>query len=124
MPQSTRRRMMATMAGAVAAAIAARPVFGQRTASPQPMPSPNAPAHESVPAGLDGANIPWVNGRQILPATWLEIKSDAAKLLEMASDFKARVDRTNLSATLPLPLVKEAHRIEKLAKKIESRLKG
>lgn len=88
------------------------------------MPSPNAPANENVPAGLDGSNIPWAHGKQILPATWLEIKSDASKLLEMATDFKQRVDRTNLAATLSLPLVKEAHRIEKLAKKIEGRLKG
>lgn len=126
MAQPTRRNMILTL-GAVAAALTARAASGQqsRTASPQPMPSPNAPADENVPAGLDGASIPWRNGRRaILPATLVEIRSDAAKLLSMASDFKERVDHTNLSETLPLPLIKEVHQIEKLAKRIQARMKS
>jgi hypothetical protein len=122
--QSTRRQVMATMTGAVAAVIAEHPLCGQRTASPQPMPSPNAPANENVPTGLDGAEIPVRNGGPgIAPATWLEIKSDAQKLLAMAADFKTQVDRTNLASTLPLTLLQDAHRIEKLAKKIQERMK-
>jgi hypothetical protein len=121
--------MLVTMTGAVAAAFAGRTVAGQvtggtRTASPQPMPSPNAPANENVPAGLDGADIPVRNGdRPMAPVTWLEIRSDAQKLLQLAVDFKNQVDRTNLAATLPLPLIKEAHRIEKLAKQIQQQMK-
>ncbi|MGC2161293.1 MAG: hypothetical protein WA634_05240 [Silvibacterium sp.] len=128
--QPTRRRML-TMTGAVAAALTAQPLFAysapaqSRPAAPQPMASPNAPANENVPVGLDGAEIP-VNGggRAIPPATWLEIKSDAQKLFDMATDFKTRVDRTNLAATLSLPLLQEAHNIEKLAKHIQSRMKS
>lgn len=99
----------------------ARPGFGQRT--PQPMPSPNAPMNENVPAGLDGANIPWNRQRTLVPAAWVEIRSDSAKLLSIATDFKERVDRTNFSDTLPLALIKEAQEIEKLAKKIRNRMK-
>jgi hypothetical protein len=88
------------------------------------MPSPNAPANENVPTGLDGSDIPMRNGgHQIPPVTWMEIRSDAQKLLAMASDFKAQVDHINLSATLSLPLIQEAHKIEKLAKQIQDRMK-
>lgn len=122
--EPTRRRMIVAMTGAVATALAGRRVSGQRTASPQPRPSPNAPADENVPAGLDGSDIPVRNGgRAIPPVTWMEIRSDAQKLLAMATDFKAQVDHTNLSATLPLPLIQEAHKIEKLAKQIQDRMK-
>lgn len=128
--QPTRRSMIAAMTGAIAAALAARPlsahsVIGQnRPASPQPMPSPNAPRNQNVPVGLDGADIPVRNGeREIPPATWLEIKSDAQKLFEMSAGFKNHVDRTNLASTLPLGLIEEAHQIEKLAKRVQQRMK-
>jgi hypothetical protein len=55
---------------------------------------------------------------------WTAIKSDTDKLLEMVTDFKTKVDQTNLTATLPLPLIKEAHQIEKMAKEIQSRMKS
>lgn len=130
MPQSTRRSVISTIAAAIAAGLTLRSAPAYSIAAqigggkPQPLPSPNAPMNENVPAGLDGANIPWNHQKTILPATWIEIKSDAAKLLSMAADFKDRVDHTNLSATLPLPLIKEAHQIEKLAKKIQNRMKA
>lgn len=124
--QATRRRMIVTMTSVLAAAFATRKVSGQsRTASPRPMASPNAPQDQNVPAGLDGADIPVTNGRRVIPpATWVEIKSDAQKLLAMATDFKKQVDQTNLGATLPLPLIQQARRIERLAKEIQKRMKG
>ena len=122
--QPTRRRIIVWMTGALAAALSFRNTYGQVRPSPQPLPSPNAPANQNVPTGIDGSDIPVRSGgRTIPPVTWLEIKSDAQKLLAMATDFKAQVDRTNLSATLSLPLIQEAHRIEKLAKQIQSRMK-
>jgi hypothetical protein len=121
--------MIATMASAVAAlaaqSLSASAEGQSRSASPQPMASPNAPKDQNVPAGLDGANIPVNNGRNAVPpATWLEIRSNAQKLLDMSTDFKRRLDATNLSSTLPLGLIQEAHRIEKLAKKIGKQMKG
>jgi hypothetical protein len=55
---------------------------------------------------------------------WNSIKSEAEKLLQMVTDFKQKVDATNLAATLPLPLLKEAHMIEKMAKDIQSRMRS
>lgn len=120
--QATRRQLILAMTSAAAAL--ALPVSAQRASPPQPLPSPNAPQNQNVPAGLDGAEIPVRNGENVIPpATWLEIKSEAQKLLEMTTDFKKRVDQTNVSATLPLPLVKQAHEIEKLAKKLQRQMK-
>lgn len=122
--QPSRREMMTAMTSAVAA-MAAGLVWPQtRSASPQPMPSPNAPIDQNVPAGLDGANIPFVNGKPVvLPATWMDIRKETQKLLEMTQDFNKKVDATNLGSTLPLELLKEAHRIEKQIKKIERQMK-
>ena len=123
--QATRRRVMATMAGAVAG-LASESIWAQvRTATPQPLPSPNAPQNENVPAGLDGANIPVVNGRNVVPpATWMEIRNQARELLAMTLDFKEKVDSTNLGSKLPLDLLKQARRIEKQIKKIERQMKN
>jgi hypothetical protein len=127
--QPTRREMMAAMTGVVASALVAKPVLANAVAgqmsTPQPLPSPNAPKNQNVPAGLDGAEIPVHNGEPTIPpATWTEIKSDAQKLLDLATDFKWQVNRANLTNTLPLLLVQEAHSIEKLAKQIQGRMKS
>jgi len=121
---------MAAISGVVASALSAfRPsafsAFGQRTSSPQPLPSPNAPANMNAPVGLDGTDIP-VRGEDTMrrPATWAEIKSDAQKLLDLATDFKWQVNRASESNTLPLLLIQEAHSMEKLAKQIQNRIKG
>lgn len=127
--QPTRRRMIVSMTAA-AAGIAAGPLSGHalapqnRTPSPQPISSPNAPSNRNAPAGLDGSGIPVTGeGRQLPPATWADIKSFAQKILDLANDFKWQVDRANLANTLPLLLVKEAHSLEKLAKQVQDRMK-
>ena len=128
--QPTRRRMIVSMA-AVAAAVAADPLSAHalvpqnRTPSPQPISSPNAPSNRNAPVGLDGSDIPVTGGgRQLAPVTWAEVKSDAQKILDLATDFKWQVDRANLNATMPLLLVKEAHSLEKLAKQVQDRMKA
>ena len=129
--QPTRRQMMMTaLTGAVASAFPVRRLSalafaGQRTPAPQPLPSPNAPANTNAPVGLDGADIPVVNGEATVPpATWAEIKSDAQKLLDLATDFKWQVNKASQSNTLPLLIVQEARSIEKLAKKIQGRIRS
>jgi hypothetical protein len=127
--QPTRRQMIVTVTGAVVATFTARPVLanglaGQQRPSPQPLPSPNAPTNTNAPVGLDGSDIPVTSGgRQLPPATWAEVKSDAQKILDLATDFKWQVDRANLNATLPLLLIQEAHSLEKLAKQVGERMK-
>jgi hypothetical protein len=123
----TRRQMLAA-GGAMAAVLAESRVNrlrGQvRAPTPQPMPSPNAPRNENAPLGMD-TDIPVRNGdRQLAPAAWLDIKSDAQKILDLATDFKWQVDRANLNNTLPLLLVHQAHDIEKLAKQVQGRMKS
>jgi hypothetical protein len=125
MPE-TRRRLLAAMAGIAAGTFAGRSTFaGQMTPHPQPMASPNAPSNQNAPAGLDRAGVE--AGEQqskITPLAWSQIKADVDKLFQMTSDFKEHVAQTNLAATLPLPLIKEAHQIEKLAKQIQEHMKG
>lgn len=124
----TRRRMLA-VSGAIAAALAesrVNPLRGQARTSPtpQPMPSPNAPRNENAPLGMD-TDIPVRNGeKQLPPATWIDIKSDAQKLLDLATDFKWQVDKANLNNTLPVLLLHQAHDIEKLAKQVQNRMKS
>ncbi|HTW44428.1 MAG TPA: hypothetical protein VMD58_02690 [Acidobacteriaceae bacterium] len=127
--QSTRRGVMLTMGGAVAAILASRldssTAEGQLHPTPQPLPSPNAPTNMNAPVQLGQQDIPLRGpGNPIPPATWNEIKADAQKLYQMAAGFATQVDNTNVAQMLPLSLLREAHAIEKLAKHIQSRMKS
>jgi hypothetical protein len=119
----TRRRLLAAIAGLAAGAIARRSAFaGQH---PQPLSSPNAPQNQNAPAGLDRAGVDAGEQRsKITPLAWSQIKTDVDKLFQMTSDLRDHVSQTNLASTLPLPLIKETHQIEKLAKQIQDHLKG
>jgi hypothetical protein len=52
-----------------------------------------------------------------------EIKKDAEKLLELATELKQDVDKTNEN-TLSLDVIKKADQIEKLAKTVRDKMKG
>jgi uncharacterized protein (DUF2249 family) len=52
-----------------------------------------------------------------------EIKKDADKLLELATELKQDVDKTNEN-TLSLDVIKKAEQIEKLAKTVKDKMKG
>ena len=52
-----------------------------------------------------------------------DIRKDTAKLLELATELKQEVDRSN-SNTLSLGVVKKAEEIEKLAKSVKNKMKG
>jgi len=52
-----------------------------------------------------------------------EIRKDAEKLLELATELKHAVDKSN-EHTLSLDVVKKAERIEKLAKSVKEKMKG
>jgi hypothetical protein len=126
--QGETRRHLLGMLTAMAGAVLAPPsllLAQQAPSPPQPLPSPNAPMNQNVPGGLDGSGLAHQpRPSTISPLMWTAIKSDTDKLLEMVTDFKTKVDQTNLTATLPLPLIKEAHQIEKMAKEIQSRMKS
>jgi hypothetical protein len=52
-----------------------------------------------------------------------EIKKDAEKLLELATELKQSVDKTTEN-TLSLDVVKKADQIERLAKAVKEKMKG
>ena len=52
-----------------------------------------------------------------------EIKKDAEKLLELATELKQSVDKSSEN-TLSLDVVKKADQIEKLAKSVREKMKG
>ena len=122
---------MLAVSGAVAAVLAARPLSGNlfaqqgtRGVSPQPLPSHDEPTNPNAPIGLNGSDIPVTGeGHQLPLATWAEVKTEAQKILDIATDFKWQVDRANLNSTMPLLLLQEAHSIEKLAKHIQDHMK-
>jgi hypothetical protein len=121
----TRRRLLTTLAGMLGVAAAPRFLGAQAHPVPQPMSSPNVPANQNVPGGLDGSQLAYKPKQSTInPLVWTEIKSDSEKLLQMATDLKTKIDQTNLTATLSLPLIKEAHEIEKVAKGIQSRMRS
>lgn len=49
--------------------------------------------------------------------------ADTNKLLELATDLKAQVDKTNKD-TLSVDVIKKADEIEKLAHSVKERMKG
>ena len=53
----------------------------------------------------------------------LALKRDTDKLLEMATDLKQSVDRTD-SGILSVDVIKRAQEIEKLAKSVREKMKG
>jgi hypothetical protein len=52
-----------------------------------------------------------------------EIKKDSEKLLELATELKQSVDKSNEN-TMSLDVIKKAEQIEKLAKSVKEKMKG
>ncbi len=52
-----------------------------------------------------------------------EIKKDADKILQLATELKQSVDKSNEN-TLSLDVIKQADQIEKLAKSVKDKMKG
>ncbi len=52
-----------------------------------------------------------------------EIRKDAKKLLELATELKQSVDKSSEN-TLSLDVIKQAEQIEKLAKSVKDKMKG
>jgi hypothetical protein len=52
-----------------------------------------------------------------------ELKKDAEKLLELATELKQSVDKSNEN-TLSLDVIRKADQIEKLAKSVKDKMKG
>lgn len=77
----------------------------------QPSPTPESPSPFPTPS------------RKMLQARFAELQKDVDRLLELATGLKEEVAKAN-EDVLPLSGVKKAEEIEKLAKKIQSRMKN
>jgi hypothetical protein len=53
-----------------------------------------------------------------------DIKKKVEKLLQLATELKAEVDKTNSTKVLSVAMLKKADEIERLAKDIKTRAKG
>ena len=119
--KGSRRSFLATLAGAVALLVAkALPASGSpmQRPTPQPMPSPNAP-NPHFPPGLNGPDInPHEKGKTIDPQNQKDLRADVEQLYQLATELKSKFDTTDTSAMLSVTVIKQAEKIEKLAKRI------
>jgi|SRR5690349_19856210 len=126
MPKS-RRHLLTGLVGVVGV-FAAKPLLAGLQA-PAPG-SGAAPRAKVYPNGRDpnsstGIEVPSrPDPKAITRANQMEIRTDIAKLYEMASELKEQIDKTDASSTLSLTVVKKAQEIEKLAKQIKNLAKG
>jgi hypothetical protein len=96
-----------------------------------PPPFPGGNGAPSLPGAQPPAasNDPWVVQQQKEMAKKLnqrrqqELKKDTERLLELATELKQSVDKSN-EDTLSLDVIRKAEQIEKLAKTVKEKMKG
>jgi hypothetical protein len=119
----SRRSLLKSVAG-TAGAMATAPWMLAAPQTPQPMPSPNAPANQNFPGGLNGPPVSNTDKRATNPMNREQIAAMVQELYKLASELKDEAEHTNLAAVFPVTFVKKAQQIEKLAKQIKDRTKG
>jgi hypothetical protein len=118
----SRRRMLILLG--TSGFIAAAPTLLAQRASPQPIPSPNAP-DPHFPPGMNGPGIdPKTGERRANPDDEKEIRKDVDKLYELAAELKNQIEKNNSQLVLSVSFIKNAQQAEKLAKKIKDLSKG
>ena len=123
----SRRNLLKTITGA--AGVLAIETWGYSAApglqkGPNPLPSPNAPSNQNIPAGMDGPDIMHPSKTAANPLNQEQIAAAVQQLYKLASELKTEVEQTNLTTTFSLDFVKKAQQIEKLAKQIKEKAKG
>lgn len=81
---------------------------------------PPRPMISDDPVTSDGTGL----SRKMLKASYEQMQKDAARLSELADDLKQDVSTSADGDTLSVTTIKKAEEIEKLAKKIQSRMKN
>lgn len=119
----SRRSLLAILSG-MAGAVAVLPWVSGVAQAPSPMPSPNAPANQNVPAGMDGPDLIKPDKAPVNPVNQEQIAASVEQLYKLAAELKDEVEHTDLRSTFSLAFVKKAQQIEKLAKQIKDRAKG
>lgn len=87
----------------------------------------SAPEPQFRRRNTQGIPPPDINDKQHVKARneerQKELKADTEKLLELATELKQYVDKTN-SSVLSVDVIHKAEEIEKLAKKVKEKMKG
>jgi hypothetical protein len=100
--------------------------FGTYGAAQASQPSPPLPGATPQPSPTED---PWEiqQRKEMIKKVNLqrqqEIKKDTEKLLQLATELKQSVDKSNEN-TLSLDVIKKAEQIEKLAKVVKDKMKG
>jgi hypothetical protein len=92
-------------------------------ATPQPMPSPNAP-NPSFPPGVNGPDITPPDQKKMDRQAQVDVKADVEKLYQLITELREQVQKSDTTSTLSLSVVNKAKQIEKLAKQVKERAKG
>jgi len=91
----------------------------QRTAPPPSVLQPPSPSDETAWEAQQRREM----ARKVNLQRQEELKKDTEKLLELATELKQSVDKTDEN-TLSLEVIKKADQIEKLAKSVKDKMKG
>lgn len=103
--------------------VAARLLAQSRPAPPQPVPSPNAP-NPNFPQGMNGPGPTPPDQKTVDRQVQEEIRSDVDKMYAIVSGLKQELGVSNTNLVLNLGFVKQAHELEKLAKRVKDLAKG
>lgn len=117
--QESRRSLLRTIAGAVAAFSIPTSAIGGQDPFPKP-PSRMRPGEDEPPANPNAKSPTKVR----LEENQKDIKKDIEKLFDLASQLKQQIEKTDATAVLSLAMVKKAEEIERLARQIKERAKG
>jgi len=120
----SRRSLLAVLSSMAGAIVASPWSNGVAQNPPNPLPSPNAPANQNIPAGMDSPDLIKQNKPQVNPLNQEQIAASVEQLYKLAGELKDEAEHTDLRAMFPLTFVKKAQQIEKLAKQIKDRAKG
>lgn len=94
-----------------------------QSAHPQPIPSPNAP-NPNYPQGMDGPGPTPRDQKAVDRQVQEEIRTDVDKMYALVSDLKQELGVSNTDLVLNVGFVKQAHELEKLAKRVKDLAKG
>jgi hypothetical protein len=118
----TRRRFLTAFGAAGSFAILrVASISGQAKPSTSSRPAPPDPSPDQDDASPATAKSPT---KVLLEANEKDIKKNIDKLLQLATDLKEQVEKTDSSKVLSLDLIKKAEEIEKLAHDIKTRARG
>jgi hypothetical protein len=106
------------------AALALPASFGQSSGDPQSFPARHGiPGQEPSPEEAEAAKQAKEMAKKANEERQAQLKRDTDKLLQLSTELKQYVDKTNENV-LSLDVIKKAEEIEKLAHSVKVKMKG